>query len=280
MQEPADAVREDAASHWRPVLVLGVIVALALVVPVLMLPQTSALRAGQTSAEYRDALLALQADVAATDDVVELLTDPATEESEFAEALLPLSELAAHAEAARRVTSRRSLSPWPLAPAAPLQALAPTRTALEAAAPAADTIVTDLIAVLNYRAAYARMLDLEEMPSVAPLRFSRFKNQLEEMAEEELALLDELPSPHLMREHRSAVSRAVRGMGDWVEDYWAALWIGDEPTIERLLRELALLRLELDANLTARLAAIRSDVGAQLGELAAVLEEALSAVES
>ncbi|HSF86381.1 MAG TPA: hypothetical protein VLG28_12105 [Acidimicrobiia bacterium] len=280
MEEGANPSGQDAASHWKPVLVIGLLAAVVMVLPLLVLPQTSERRASQTSAEYADVLRALQTDVVAANSVLDLLTDPGVEESQFATALPLLSDLDAHAEAARAVTSGRSLAPWPLAPAEPLDALLPIRDALAAAAPATDAIVADLVGLLNYRAAYARMLRIRELPSVAPQPFERFRNQLDEMVRTEMALLDELPSAELLREHRSAVSRALRGLNDWTDDYVAALWIGDEPAIQRLLREHALLRLELDRGLTQRIAAIRVELDERLRALEDDLGGALAAVES
>lgn len=252
---------------------------LALAVPIAWLPRTSQARADDLAVEYESALVGLRGDLAETQEALAVLTEPSTEPDAFRELLPSLSRLQEHTRLAQDRAAESLPHAWPLAPSEPLEALRDTHDALAQASDEADSILDDLVGILNYRTAVDEIYVIEPLPLLPPRNFDRFKAHLADIAAAEAALLDELPRPGILRDHAAQVRDAVERLDGWTEEYANALWIGETPTAVTLLKELRSTRLALDTALSARLAAIRTDVDARILDLSADLEEALAALE-
>ena len=262
-----------------PWVAAAIVAVSALFAPVAWLPQTSEPRAEAVSIGYRSALLGIHQELAESQRALLVLTDPAAEPSAFRELLPALSRFHGALQVARDRAAESLPHAWPLASSEPFEALQTSRNALARAADEADEVLSDLVGVLNYRAAVDEIVVMDALPLVAPSDFGRFKARLGDLVAAQTALLDEMPRSDLLRDHASQVRTAVRRLDTWADEYADALWIGETPTAAALLEELRSTRASLDATLGAELSAIRADVDATILGLAEYVERELAALE-
>ncbi len=280
---PLEDIRgEDAESlvdmrrSWKPVLWIGVVTLLAFIVPLLVLPGTSARRADARAAELSATLAALNADMGPAQQALEVLTEPASSPDQFAALLPTIAGMRTDAEAVAEDAARGVPFAWPLASSEPFDELVPfVRDARGYAATASD-LVEELVAVLNYRAAYAAVLAVGDLPPRAPERFDRFISEVGDLSDAQQQLLEELPRHPSLADHRSAVGDGVRRFESWTEEYIRALFIGDEASVTELFLELEVVQRELDIGLIRALAAIRSELDAVILQLADELAGAIA----
>ena len=263
----------------RPVIVIAIVVAVALLLPLIVLPQTSGPRANRRANEYHSAIVTLHNDLPETQATLVVLTEPSSRSPEHAALLPALGDSREHVEAAADVASRRMPFAWPLASSEPFDKLAPVRATLAESVRTADALLADLVALINYRAVYGQMFSYDDLPLAAPSRFDRFIGRLAEDGAADADLLGELPRIDALDGHRSSVGALVRRLDPWIDEYTGALFIGDIDTVNQLLTELNTQRRALNAELLAELSRIRRSFDETVLQLAADLEDALVVLE-
>ena len=169
---------------------------------------------------------------------------------------------------------------FPLAPTEPLTSLAPHRETLSVQATAAEAVARRLDDLVEYRMVSERLFDIGELPTrpqqADPTALSE---QLAIVAADSATALDELPEDAAFAEHKDAVREALARFTDWQVEYVEALRLDNRAQAEALVTEWTAITEELEALRVNALARVRSEVDAEIIELAAAIDQSIASLD-
>ncbi len=253
---------------WAVATVAGL---LALVAGFLWLQTSSSRRADARANAYIESLTLIRLDLPDSQQALAVLTEPEADTSQFAELIPTVTDLKVHAQDALALAGEALPNPWPLAPSAPIDELAPHRESVSREATSAEAIARRLANVLDYRTVVVGFLDVGELPATAD-DLSEVDAQLSIVAADSAALLGELPEDAALFDHRTAAQVALERFLDWRVEYADALRTGSADQVAVLLEEHATAQANLDRIQLEALALIRSETDAAIIELAAEID--------
>ncbi len=253
--KPTQAVEAPNRSYrWSLIsaaLALTVTIAL-LAVAAYRLPinQASALRDNLTSS-----YLSLDAAAERIPGVAELILNPDTISSQFADAAIPLLALSEAANSAYASTTADAGSDIPFVSKEPLEALEPAESSLRRAADEALVIHERIGDVLDYRILLERALVL---PASLPVQasdaqISDIGVSLSDTLAETTEVLLQLPRDQILAGHQLQLEKAFAEMSIHVADYLAALRSDNSFAASRIaaeMRSTAAITKSIDATLT------------------------------
>jgi hypothetical protein len=275
--EDVSPVVDKTRSFRVPALILAVLAAIALAVFALWLPGTSSRRADAVATDYSDALGDIRTALPATQQVLEEVTEPSADATQFPDLLPTLAELEAAAATALALAAEPLPEPWPLAPSAPFDELQPFRDAVSVEAASADAIQRQIGDVLEYRMTAAGILDTGELPANAD-QLDELNARLAETATETAGIIADLPDDAAFVEHKEAAQTALERFFDWQVSYVDALRTESTDLVASHIDEMAEAKAQLDRLLVNALAQIRSDIDEEIIALAAALDETIVAL--
>lgn len=254
--KPTQAVEAPNRSYrWSWIsaaLALTVTVAL-LAVAAYRLPinQASALRDNLTNS-----YLSLDAAADRIPGVADLILNPDTTSSQFAEAAVPLLALSEAANSAYASTTADTIGDLPFVSKEPLEALEPAESSLQRAADEALAIHERIGDILDYRILLERALVL---PSLLPVQASDAQISdigvgLSDTLAETTEVLLQLPRDEILAAHRLQLEKGFAEMSIHVADYLAALRSENSFAASRIaaeMRSTAEITKSIDTTLTS-----------------------------
>ena len=246
----------------------------------LWLPGTSERRAAEVGTRYEMMYLTLYEDLAPSQQVLATVTDPFVDIADFGQPSAVVTEMRSNAGDALVLATTRIPSPYPLAPSAPLTRLNPHRDSLSVHATSSEAIARRLGDLLDYHAISERLFAIEELPSDgAGVNLNELSERLAAVAAESTTALDELPEDAAFAEHKAATRAVVTRFSEWQVDYVEALRVDDTAAAEVLVTEWSAMTDELDALFVGALARIRTELDAEIIELATGINQSLDNLE-
>jgi hypothetical protein len=275
-----DESAEPRSRGWWVLGVVVLLIAAAAVAGVLLLPRAADAEAASIAADHRSALVALRNELPATQAALADLTDPAAS-SEAVAAAVPaaLGDLNAVSGRVIAVAAAPLPSTLPLVPRDRFDALAPTRAAAVVLAGRAHDLAGELGVGYTYRSS------IESLFAIGPLPVQLGEADIAELSIElagDLAdtgrIVAELPfEPRFATVHELATTTSERYV-TWQLEYLDALHEKDAVRAESLIVELAGAVDQLRAARDEALGSLRTDLDAEILQLAAELETAIGAV--
>ncbi len=265
--------------RW-PMVVAALLVLVAVAGFVLWLPGTSDARAADVAAEYEQSYAAVYADLAPAQQVLADFTEPEGPVPDEGEASVVITEMRTNAGDALVLATTPIPRAFPLAPTEPLTSLAPHRETLSVQATAAEAVARRLDDLVEYRMVSERLFDIGELPTrpqqADPTALSE---QLAIVAADSATALDELPEDAAFAEHKDAVREALARFTDWQVEYVEALRLDNRAQAEALVTEWTAITEELEASRVNALARVRSEVDAEIIELAAAIDQSIASLD-
>jgi hypothetical protein len=267
--------------NFRWPMVAAALVIVALVCGALLwLPGTSSARAAEVANDFQLAYAALYEDLAPAQQVLADLTDPTSAVADQGGASAMITELRSHAGDALVLATAPIPGAYPLAPDEPFTRLTPHRDALSVQGTAAEAVARRLEDLLDYRAVAERLFAIEELPT-RPSRtdVNALTEELAKVAGDSATALDELPEDAAFAEHKAAVREAMARFTEWQVEYAEAMRLGRRRPAEAYVAEWEAISAELDALLVGALARVRTEVDAEIVELATSIDQSLTNLE-
>ncbi len=266
--------------RW-PMVAGGVLLVALVVGAALWLPGTSARRASAVANRYEMAYVTLYEDLAPGQQVLATLTEPASTVADFADASAVITQMHDGADDALALVTDPLPTAYPLAPATPLSQLGPQRDSLSVQATAAEAIAGRLGDLLDYRIATARLFATGDLPTDRTgVGLNQLTERLAVAAADSAIALEQLPEDVAFAEHNEAAREAVTRLSTWQADYLEALRVGDTAAAEVLVAEWDSTSDQLDALFVAALARARTEIDADIIELAAGIDSSLDRLEA
>ncbi len=253
-------------------LLMGFLAVLAL----LVVPGFVEGQAGSLNADYRQALLELNADLAPTQVVLERATDPGEALDDLGTAAATLSSMSESAERVLDLAREELPGTLPLVPRDSLAALQPARDRMVDVGLSGAELARRITLVAEYSHLAESILDVPTLPAVAnDRRITDLSVTLAGVQAETAATLATLPDDAALAGHKSLARSAQDRLGAWQSEYLEALRIGESETARALVNEMADLRESLNASLDAAKAALRLELDGSLLRLAGQIEATL-----
>lgn len=269
--------RLDSNRSWQwPFIILGGVVAVAIVFVILWLPDASQRRAADATTDLGDSLEAILEDLAPAQQALATLTDPNADISSLGALVAPITDLRADADTAVRRSAEPLPAPLPFASDEPFAELPALQNSAAGFGTSADAIARRLADLLDYRSTFDSFLDTGPLPATAAgADLDELASTLTTAAVDGATILSMLPSDAAFAEHRSAAEDVLVEFGDDQLGYIDALRTGDEgtaaafvealaedrETLQRLMAEtLQRLRTEIDTELVALSSAIAAEL--------------------
>ncbi len=272
-------VQRNRSFRW-PMVFLGVLLLVGAVLGALWLPGTSVRRANTVAIEYETALGSMLNSLPAAQQTLAALTEPTADVSQFAAELDSITALRTNADDAMTLASDPLPTPWPLAPKAPLEELAPFRDSLARQGASTESIARRLAAVLEYRMAAEGFLVIPVLPTEPGEDLAALSEQLATVAADSATALTEMPDDPALVGHKAASQELLERFTTWQVAYVDALRNDDTDQAEILVTEMQTARAELDTLMMEALAEIRSSVDEGIISLASTLEETIGELVS
>lgn len=269
-------VERNRSFRW-PVVVSVTLLIVAIGAGIAYLPRTSEQRADARATSYRMALGEVRGDLPDAQLVLAALTEPESDSSQFADLIPTVADLRADAGEALDLAGEPLPSPWPLAPQGPFEELRPYRDEVSMQATTAQAIARRLGDVLEYRSLFDQFMRVGELPTEAA-NLSELNTRLATVAADSAIIMGELPEDAALFDHRAEGQALLERFLDWQVDYVDALRNDDVATAEALRREYRSRRGNLNTLMLEALAAIRSEVDAQIIQLAGDIDATVSAL--
>ena len=250
-------------------LVMGLLAVVALlVVPTFVEGQANAL-----NADYRQALLELNADLAPAQVVLERATDPVEALDDLGAAAATLSSMSETSNRILDMAREELPGTLPLVPRDSLAALQPARDRMVEVGSQGVELSRRITLVAEYTTSAEGLLAVPRLPTVAnDRRITDLSVMLAGVQAETAAVLATLPDDAALASHATQARAAQSRLGSWQTEYLEALRSGDEETAAALINEMADLRSSLDDALAGATAALRSDLDSSILRLASQIE--------
>lgn len=278
--EPSRTVQRRRSVRWPVVLaaVVGVAIAIALLV---WLPGTSERRAHAVAAEYDLAFAAILADMPPGQQALATLTEPTSVVEDFGGTVATITQMQTHADEALRLAGEPLPNPWPLASNQPFVALGPYRDSLSVQATSSEAIARRLGDLHDYRTLADRILAVADLPSdPTAADVEDLRTRLASVSTDSASALAKLPDDAALVAHKAAAREAIERFEEWQIEYLEALRAGDTDGATLLAEELRTIRTELDQLMIGALGRIRSEVDADIIDLAGSLQRTLTQLRS
>jgi hypothetical protein len=294
-ESAAIVAADDPLAHWAPTelsatvssrrkvrwpivigaLLVGLVAALAL----WWMPQESDRRLSNHADTMRAALSALHGDLIDTQTALATATEPNSAEPDLGSVAVNLAGIADSSARLLDIAGQPIPASLPLTVREPFDDLDSFRLTLGPLAAEGTTIRSEVADITDYRLALARVLDVGELPRAADsATITEQGAALARALATSVAALTEMPLDGPFAEHRTLVETRVTGFAAWQDDYLAALREGDSSKAQRLVAELTATKEQLQEEVIATLAALRTEVDGRILDLAAGLERAIQLV--
>jgi hypothetical protein len=250
----------------------GLVAVLALlIVPTFVEEQANAL-----NAEYRQALLGLNADLAPAQVVLERATDPVETLDDLGSASATLASMSESSNRIRELARDELPATLPLVPRDSLAALQPARDRMVDVGSQGTELARRITLVAEYTTRAEGLLAIPRLPVVAnDRRITDLSVTLAGVQAETAAILATLPDDAALASHTAQARAAQARLGSWQTEYLESLRNGEEETARALINEMADLRSSLVAALVAAKASLRTELDGSLLRLAGQIEATL-----
>lgn len=266
--------------RW-PMVAGGVLLVAVVVGVALWLPGTSARRAAEVANRYEMAYITLYEDLAPGQQVLATLTEPGSTAADFADAPAVIAHMHDGADDALELVTDPLPTAYPLAPATPITQLGPQRDSLSVQATAAEAIAGRLGDLLDYRTAADRLFAIGDLPTDrSGVDLNEMTERLATASADSAIALEQLPDDVAFAEHKEAAREAVTRLSAWQVDYLEALRVGDTAAAEVLVAEWESMSDQLVTLFVAALAQARTEIDADIIELAAGIDSSLDRLEA
>lgn len=258
-------------------MVIGAVLLVALVVGVaLWLPGTSGRRAAEVANRYEMAYITLYEDLAPGQQVLATLTEPASTVEDFTDASAVITQMHDGADDALELVTDPLPAAYPLAPSTPITQLGAQRDSLSVQATAAEAIAGRLDDLLDYRIAAARLFAVGNLPTDGSGGdLNELTERLATASADSASALEQLPEDVAFAEHKEFAREAVTRFATWQVDYLEALRVGDTAAAEVLVAEWESISDQLVTLFVAALAQARTEIDADIIELATGIDSSL-----
>jgi len=211
---------------------------------------------------------------------LQIATEPAATVPQLNDLSTQLTVLSAKATVVDEAARTPLPSAPPLTSSGPIDELAPVQQRLEPLATTAHTIQRRIRDLVEYRTLISGFLSLPELPTEADnSTLADLRVILASAQAQSAAILTDLPGDVSLSAH-SDMARSINDFfSTWQIDYLEALRIQDPVQAERLIADLDVRLINLDAELIEPLAQIRRQSDTDLIDLAGDIDEVMALAE-
>jgi hypothetical protein len=270
-------VEQDALTSWAPdepveqkrrwvPLAIGAGAAVVLLIAGgIWLSGSSARQADEEAADYRKALLELQAVLPQSQQILGVVTDPVTDPDTLPSLEPLIGDLDDAADRVTVLATEPLPDPLLFASSEPFEALEPTRTSMVLLGEDAVIISGRISDGLAYRVLIDDFIVLPDLPArAAESQIVELEAELAVSLEAATRTLELLPDDPAFAEHRAIAAAALEEYRTWQPTYIEALRQQDEDRALALIAEIEAVISRVDTSLGASLARLRSEVDAEL----------------
>jgi len=264
--------------RW-PVVVLAILVGGLAAFTLWWMPQVSDQRASDHAELMRSSLSGVYGDLANVQAALATATEPESQEPDLGSIAVDLAGIADSAARLLDVANQPVPSPMPLSAREPFDYLDSFRDGLDPLAAEATAIRSDVADVAAYRLAFARVLNVVELPLTADSATINSQTaSLAQVLADSVAALATMPLEGPFTAHRALVDAEITAFAQWQNDYLAALREGRTARASQLVDGLNASLDQLHNEVVSPLAMLRSDIDARILELADRLSRAIALV--
>jgi len=264
--------------RW-PILIGAIVVGVAAALALWWMPQESERRASNHADSMRAALAAVHGDLVDTQTALAIATEPTSAEPDLSLVAVNLAGIADSSARLLDIANQPVPANLPLAAREPFDDLDSFRQTLEPPAAEATAIRVAVADITDYRLAFARVLNVSELPVAADsATITEQGAALARVLASSVAALAEMPLDGPFAAHRALVDTGVTAFPQWQDDYLTALREGDTTEAQRLVDEMTDSRRSLQAEVIGTLAALRAEVDGRILDLADGLDRAIELV--